>query len=78
MSKAITIRIKSETHKRLKNFGTLGDTFDSLINKALDCLERERETEAMMGKWHPLQKKLADESYKPWGYEIEKEVDKPI
>jgi hypothetical protein len=41
-TKAVTIRIKSETHKRLKNFGTLGDTFDSLINKALDCLERER------------------------------------
>jgi hypothetical protein len=78
MSKAVTIRIKSETHERLKNFGTLGDTFDSLINKALDCLERERETEAMMGKWHPLQKKLADESYKTWGREIEKEVDKPI
>jgi hypothetical protein len=53
--------IKSETHKRLKNFGTLGDTFDSLINEALDCLEREREMEAMMGKWHPLRKKLARE-----------------
>jgi hypothetical protein len=32
----------------------------------------------MIGKWPPLQKKLADESYKTWGYEIEKEVDKPI
>jgi len=78
MTKAVTIRIKSKTHERLKTFGTLGDTFDSFINKALDCLEREREKEAMVGRWHPLRKKLADESDKTWGYERETDIDKPI
>ncbi len=34
-----TITIKEATWKRLKNAGVMGDTFDSLINRALDCYE---------------------------------------
>ncbi|MGZ4921808.1 MAG: DUF7557 family protein [Halobacteriota archaeon] len=34
-----TITIKETTWRRLKNVGTMGDTFDSVINRALDCYE---------------------------------------
>lgn len=35
----VTIKVSLETRKRLKNFGTSGDTADTTINKALDCLK---------------------------------------
>lgn len=41
MRKSVTIRIGADTQERLKAYGTLGDTFDTLINKALDALARE-------------------------------------
>ncbi len=34
-----TITIKEATWHRLKNTGVMGDTFDSIINRALDCYE---------------------------------------
>ncbi len=37
--KTKTITIKETTWIRLKNTGVLGDTFDSVINRALDCYE---------------------------------------
>ncbi len=37
--KTKTITIKEATWVRLKNTGVLGDTFDSVINRALDCYE---------------------------------------
>ena len=40
MEKAVTIRIKESTRERIKNLRTFDDTLDSLINTALDCLER--------------------------------------
>ena len=42
MEKDVTIRIKGSTRERVKNMRTVDDTFDNLINKALDCLERRR------------------------------------
>jgi hypothetical protein len=42
MKKAVTIRIKESTRERIKNLRTVDDTLDSLINTALDCLERRR------------------------------------
>lgn len=42
MEKAVTIRIKESTRERIKNMRTVDDTFDRLINKALDCLERRQ------------------------------------
>lgn|GEM_PF-519995 len=42
MEKAVTIRIKESTRERIKNIKTADDTFDILINNALDCLERRR------------------------------------
>ncbi len=42
MGKAVIVRINESTRERIKNMGTVDDTFDSLINKALDCLERRR------------------------------------
>jgi len=42
MEKAVTIRIKERTRERIKNMRTVDDTFDNLINTALDCLERRR------------------------------------
>ncbi len=37
--KTKTITIKEPTWRRLKNAGAMGDTFDSVINRALDCYE---------------------------------------
>ncbi len=37
--KTKTITIKEVTWQRLKNTGVMGDTFDSIINRALDCYE---------------------------------------
>lgn len=37
-----TITVKDETWQRLRNLGTAGDTLDGVINKALECYERER------------------------------------
>ncbi len=37
--KTKTITIKEATWQRLKNTGVMGDTFDSIINRALDCYE---------------------------------------
>ncbi len=42
MEKAVTIRINGRTRERIKSMRIADDTFDSLINKALDCLERRR------------------------------------
>jgi len=42
MDKAVTIRIKVNTRERIKNLKSADDTSDSLINNALDCLERRR------------------------------------
>ena len=42
MEKGVTIRIKESTRERIKSIKTVDDTFDILINKALDCLERRR------------------------------------
>ncbi len=42
MEKVVTIRIKEGTRERIRNIKTVDDTFDDLINKALDCLERRR------------------------------------
>jgi hypothetical protein len=42
MEKPVTIRIKESTRERIKNLRTVDDTFDNLITKALDCLERRR------------------------------------
>ena len=42
MEKAVAIRIKESTRERIKDMRTVDDTFDSLINTALDCLERRR------------------------------------
>ena len=42
MEKAVTIRINEITRERIKNLRTVDDTLDSLINTALDCLERRR------------------------------------
>jgi len=35
----VTISIRLFTRKRLKSFGTIGDTYDSFINKLLDMAE---------------------------------------
>ncbi len=37
--KTKTITIRETTWRRLKSAGTMGDTFDSVINRALDCYE---------------------------------------
>jgi hypothetical protein len=42
MEKAVAIRINESTRNRIKNMRTVDDTLDSLINTALDCLERRR------------------------------------
>jgi len=42
MEKVVTIRIQESTRERIKNLRTVDDTLDSLINTALDCLERRR------------------------------------
>jgi hypothetical protein len=42
MEKAVTIRIKESTRERIQNLRTADATLDSLINTALDCLERRR------------------------------------
>ncbi len=42
MEKAVTIRIKESTRERIKDMRAGDDTVDSLVKKALDCLERRR------------------------------------
>jgi len=38
-----TITVKDETHARLQKEGTYMDSMDSIINRALDCLEKRGE-----------------------------------
>jgi len=35
----VNIAIRLSTRKRLQGFGTMGDTYDTLINKLLDMAE---------------------------------------
>ena len=42
MEKAVAIRIRESTRERIKKMRIVDDTLDSLINTALDCLERRR------------------------------------
>lgn len=36
LSTTTTIRVKEQTKRRLESLGTMGDTFDSLINRMID------------------------------------------
>ena len=35
-----TVTVKDETHIRLREAGVYGDSMDTIINRALDCLEK--------------------------------------
>jgi len=37
-----TVVVREETWRRLKRMGTLEDTMDSVSNRALDCVDRQR------------------------------------
>ena len=37
-----TLKIKEKTHERLRNFGKKGETFDDVINRLLDEVEKWR------------------------------------
>ena len=37
--KKTTITVTSETHTRLKQNATWGETMDTIINRLLDCIE---------------------------------------
>ena len=37
----VKIGVRRDTHKRLKQYGKMGETFDSLINRLLDEIEKE-------------------------------------
>jgi len=37
-----TIVVQEKTWQRLKRVGTMDDTMDSVINRALDCVDRQR------------------------------------
>lgn len=37
--KSTTIKVRVSTRERLRKYGTLGDTFDSVINKILNQVE---------------------------------------
>jgi len=41
-SRTKTIVVQEETWRRLKRTGTMGDTMDSVINRALDCVDKQR------------------------------------
>ena len=38
---AKTITVKDETHARLRKAGTYDDSMDTIINRALDALDKE-------------------------------------
>lgn len=40
-SRTKTIVVQEATWRRLKRMGTMNDTMDSVINRALDCVDRQ-------------------------------------
>jgi hypothetical protein len=64
MHKAVTIRIKPETRERLKKTGTSGDTFDSVINKGINCLiwqKAQLDSQLYTHEDHPNELQVAEE-----------------
>lgn len=43
MSETTTIRLTTDTKKRLEKYGTLGDTFDSVLNVLMDYYDSKKE-----------------------------------
>ena len=41
-----TIPIESETRERLRKFGVKGESWDTLLNRIIDKLERKEKNEA--------------------------------
>jgi|GEM_PF-2421937 len=37
-----TITIREETWRRIRRIGTMDDTMDSVITRALDCIDRQQ------------------------------------
>jgi flavin-binding protein dodecin len=40
------IRVRIETYRRIQEWGVLGESFDTAINRALDAADLKREVEA--------------------------------
>ena len=38
---SVSIRLKKATRERLKAIGMMGETYDDVINKLLDCWKKE-------------------------------------
>ncbi|GAG33596.1 unnamed protein product [marine sediment metagenome] len=42
MTDTVPIRVKLETREKLKAIGLMGDTYDDVINKLLDCWKKKK------------------------------------